>query len=656
MKMKLKLKGKILLPLVGMIIIGSIASTWISYSFSEKAIRELVNKRINVEVEATMKSMTDWLDSRMDNVKDWSGLPVVTASLTPGVAEGSAEREATSGFLTKLSKKYGYYEFLCVTDSKGRAIAADQPGIVGKVDLSVRDYFKRGMQGEAVISKVVKSKATGNPVFVISAPVKDDGGTVCGIVVGVVKVDYFSEKYVLPIKVGESGYAYMANRDSVIIAHPNRDFVLELNIGKYVFGKAFLEQGTGFIEYEWKGDDKVVGFTRHEQTGWTLAIGATVKELLAPAIRMRNILLGVALVMIFVVSAGASLIVRNVVVRRVENVVGNLKDIAEGEGDLTRRLDAAGADEMTELALWFNTFIEKLQGIIREIVDNAGRVDASSGELLGIASRMADGTKDTAERSESVAAATEEMTASLNNAAAAMEQSSGNTAMVATAAEEMNATIGEIARNAEEARGVSDGAVAQTRSASEMMAALGKAAGNIGTVTETIAEISEQTNLLALNATIEAARAGDAGKGFTVVAGEIKELARQTAEATLDIKRQIEEVQNTATMTVEEMNRITGVIDGVNGMIVTIATSVEEQSAATKEIAENIAQASQGIGEVNDNVNQSYTVASDISREIAGVNDASGQISENSREVEINAKAMQEMSASLSEMVGRFRV
>ncbi len=149
-------------------------------------------------------------------------------------------------------------------------------------------------------------------------------------------------------------------------------------------------------------------------------------------------------------------------------------------------------------------------------------------------------------------------------------------------------------------------------------------------MTETINEISEQTNLLALNATIEAARAGEAGKGFAVVANEIKELARQTAAATVDIKNQINDMQATTATTVEDIEKISEVIAEINNVINGIATAVEEQSMASNEIAGNISQASLGIAEVNENVAQSTVVIADITRDIAGINQQSTQVGDGS--------------------------
>jgi methyl-accepting chemotaxis protein len=344
------------------------------------------------------------------------------------------------------------------------------------------------------------------------------------------------------------------------------------------------------------------------------------------------------------------------IVRALKEMVVGFRDIAEGEGDLTKRIAIQSKDEIAELAGWFNTFLAKLQDMIRKITDNSTHVDRSSTDLSEIASMMSHGAGETSSRADNVSAAAEEMTTSLNNVAAAMEQSSTNTSMVATAAEEMTATINEIAQNAEKARSISDRAVHKAGETSSQMDGLGQAAQGIGKVVETITEISEQVNLLALNATIEAARAGEAGKGFAVVANEIKELAKQTSAATLEIKEKIDNIQDSTSGTVKGINEITDVINSVNEIVGTIATAVEEQSAATREIANNIAQASQGIQEVNENVNQSSTVAAEISSDITVVNQSSSEIANSSDQVKVSADDLKRMAAELNTIVKRFRV
>ena len=231
-------------------------------------------------------------------------------------------------------------------------------------------------------------------------------------------------------------------------------------------------------------------------------------------------------------------LIGNSITRPVNAAVEGLKDIAQGEGDLTKRLDAISRDEVGELAKWFNVFIEKLQGIIGNIADGVETISSSSTELSAISEQMTQGITNVSDKSNTVSAAAEEMTTNMNNVAAAMEESATNTNMVATAVDEMSATIGEIASNAEKARGISGEAAHKAATASTNMDQLSESAGAIGKVIETITDISEQVNLLALNATIEAARAGEAGKGFAVVANEIKELAKQTAAATGGYQRE----------------------------------------------------------------------------------------------------------------------
>lgn len=369
-----------------------------------------------------------------------------------------------------------------------------------------------------------------------------------------------------------------------------------------------------------------------------------------------NMIIGMVGLVAVAVTGLIWVLVASTITKPINNAVASLKDIAEGEGDLTMRLAAQSADEVGELGRWFNVFIEKLQGIIKQITLNAQMVGDSSSELSGVSGELSSGAGETSSRAENLAAASEEMSTNLNNVAAAMEQSATNASMVATAAEEMSSTINEIAENAEKARGVSGEAVEQAQKTSEKMSELGSAAQKIGKVTETITDISEQTNLLALNATIEAARAGEAGKGFAVVANEIKDLAKQTAEATLDIKNQIEDVQQATSVTVADIDQISTVIGGVNDIVATIAAAVEEQSAATQEIANNINQASVGIQEVNENVGQSSVVAGEINKDIAEVNSAAGNISQGSSSVQSSAEDLARMATELNTIVNSFKV
>jgi len=325
-------------------------------------------------------------------------------------------------------------------------------------------------------------------------------------------------------------------------------------------------------------------------------------------------------------------------------------------GDLTQDIEVNSKDEIGELLSAMKRMVENLRNMFTDITKGVETLASSSTELSAISQQMSSNSEQSAGKSASVATAAEEMSANMNSVSAAAEQASQNVGIVASAAEEMSSTIQEIAQNTEKGRAISSDAVNQTTGASQKMEQLGKAAQAVGKVTETITDISEQTNLLALNATIEAARAGEAGKGFAVVANEIKELAKQTSEATLQIRQQIEGIQDSTQSTVTEIKQVTEIINEVNDVVGNIASSIEEQSIATKEIAGNVAQASQGIDEVTQNVTEASTVSGEISKDITEVNSASQEIANASSQVRLSAEELSTLSERLKEMVEQFKL
>lgn len=365
---------------------------------------------------------------------------------------------------------------------------------------------------------------------------------------------------------------------------------------------------------------------------------------------------GIFILVVLFLIATICLTLKIIVVNRLNKITAGLRDIAEGEGDLTSRLNDKYNDEIGELRKWFNIFVEKIQLIIIDVKKSSGELNTASGGLAKLSDKMQVNANNTSEMACNVSDSSNEMSKNMNSVAAAMEETSININMVATASEEMSVTINQISEDTEYALKITASAVEQTSSASKQVDELGIAAKGIEKVLETISEISEQVNLLALNATIEAARAGEAGKGFAVVANEIKDLARQTALATGEIRGKIEGIQDTTQGTVSQIERIAKVVDEVNNIVSRITTSIEEQSSATREIAMNISQASDGVTEVNRNVAQSNSSVGNIAHEIVEVTDAASQITENSLMVSQNAEKLALLSRQLTAMVGRFKV
>jgi methyl-accepting chemotaxis protein len=325
-------------------------------------------------------------------------------------------------------------------------------------------------------------------------------------------------------------------------------------------------------------------------------------------------------------------------------------------GDFTEKLDIHQKDEMGILANALNEMNGNLRKMFQGISASVHTLSSASTELSVISNQLSANSEQTTGKVNTVAAATEEMSVTMDSVAAASEETSTNVNMVAAAAEEMATTIAEIASNTEKTSSITEAAVIQSKNASTQINELGIAAQEIGKVTETITEISEQTNLLALNATIEAARAGEAGKGFAVVANEIKDLAKQTSEATGEITGKISKIQDATRNSVTEITKITGVISEVSEMVANVSVTVEEQSHATQEIAENVSQASQGIQEVNENVSQTLSVTVEIAADIAEVGQASSEINVSSTQVDTSATELNKLAEKLTGMVSQFKV
>ena len=518
-------------------------------------------------------------------------------------------------------------------------------------------------QGTETVIEPFFGRVNGKKVLMSSLclPIRHNGRIVG--VAGVSMALKSIQKQFSSASIGETGYLSLLSNAGAYVSHPSPERLgnpatrtnpwLQPYLDKIRSGEPFAtrNQSTSLggevlrlCEPVWAGNTN---------TPWAVIITLPMAEVLkkANAIKYISCVIG-----------GVALLTLLVFLYFIANTItGPLKQgvvFAESlaEGDFSQSIPITQNNEIGTLEKALNHMTTNIGKMIRTIVTDVSTLSDSSSALSNLSSQMSQAAKRSSEKTEAVATATEEMSTGMASIATAMEQATSNVSMVAAASEEMSATIQEVAGNTESARSIATQAVNRAKQAHDQITELGAAAQSIGKVTETITDISDQTNLLALNATIEAARAGEAGKGFAVVASEIKELARLTALATQDIRDQILSIQEATHGSVASIDEVTAIIDAINDIVATTATAMEEQSATTREISQNVSQAAQGLTEINTNVTQSSRVAQEITADISEVHNHTGQIADNSDTVHTSADTLLNLAQTLQTLVAQFKI
>ncbi len=596
--------------------------------------------------------LTDMVELMVDEQKEIVSQSAIRTMIREELKEKKDFSQST-GYIQNVNKRKTFYEYSFLADENGKILVSSDPELVGK-PINNREWWKELSATKSVIYEPHPvASSSGDPISIVAAAVKDENGAFLGAFGTAVNIKTLADLYITDIQIGKGGYPYLVTDRGVVIAHPDKNTVGQ-DISSFDFIKEVISNETGFQNYVWKGERKIQSYKKVRNIPWYICINTPKNELVALANSLTLMVTIISIISVVLLSVIVYMVINSVVLKRFHKF-GDVFGMGS-KGDLTVRVTDSNKDELGLLAQQFNGFVSNIQNLMKDLLTSITEMSSYSEELSATATEMASTSEELSSQSSVVASSSEQSTANVNTISSAAEQMSSNLESVAISMEELTASVTEDAKSTQRESHLAREAQDAADKTVTTMNRLETAAQKIGKVVELIRDIADQTNLLALNATIEAASAGEAGKGFAVVANEVKELAKQSSQATDEIAVQISDIQSSTLDAVEAIKGITTKINEVNSISEMIASSIEEQTATVQEAAKNITEASGASSEIARNVSESARGLQEISSNIQGVNSAVANTSEAASNVERRSNDLSRMSKQLSEKIKTFKV
>lgn len=651
----ISLKKKLITCFVLLAAVPLILTTLVTFNLSQTALVNSIYEDNQQTASFLAREVDDTLDSTIELLKD----------LTETADIQSMDTAKQLALMKKVTGKSDLIKTLIIDDSKGAHTVRTQGKLASNGE---REYFKQIVGGaDYAFSDIQVGNSSGAAALVIAVPIRDEQKNFKGALLGVIDLEKLS-KHIAETKIGQSGYAFLVDRQGKIITHPDKKLMQEMaDFSQFAPVQGAISGKNGIAQYKDDEGEKLAGFSSVSLSSWGVVVQQPLDEAMAKVSKFK--ITGIIATLIAILCAIAvGIFAAGLITKPIRELVGVTHKLSEG--DLTVRANVTGRDEMGHLAETFNRMADHLRKLIRGVTNTADQVAASSQELSATANQAEQGIGQIAVTMTDFAAGSQQQTGEVEKTLQAADHLSEVSESVAEKAmSAANLTV-DMAKAAETGGEAANNAVQKineikevTEQTSTVVSALGEKSKQIGQILEVISGIAGQTNLLALNAAIEAARAGEYGRGFAVVADEVRKLAEQSQQATEQIAQIIREIQQQTDEAIYTMasgnNKVNEGVDVVQTAGYELKNIMKQINTSVTMINDINSASKQQFKEVQQMVGSTSNVA-EIAREASSKAQTTAasteEVTASMEEISSAAEALAKMASELQSMVAKFKV